>query len=268
MSISADTLSKLVAAGLSGDQLIDVVRSIEADLSPPRRTSGAERQRRYRERRSVKGDVTCDVTRDASQSDVTPPAPSLPSPPDPPNPPTPAPVCGAREARTVARLEKLNLGDTAERIWSAQPIRDGKRRSTRPDVAKALEASVGRRNLPSDIEAGCLAYYALPASRKDGGEFAMGAARLLERDRWREFLSERPIERPVWSGPAKLRAEIVSRKGEPWTESWLDRCSWQEAPGRVLTAVTRLAADRLGQEVGDILQAHSVVVAEPQRATA
>jgi 5-methylcytosine-specific restriction endonuclease McrA len=57
MSISADTLQLLMEAGLQGESLLTVVRSIEADTakpSPADRTS-AERQRRYRARRDNGG---------------------------------------------------------------------------------------------------------------------------------------------------------------------------------------------------------------------
>jgi len=63
--VSAATLSKLIAAGLSGQELIDVVASIDADMdsnpAPKKRSAGAIRQERYRERKasqSVTGDVT------------------------------------------------------------------------------------------------------------------------------------------------------------------------------------------------------------------
>lgn len=69
MTISAATLRKLINAGLSGEALIDIVESIENDMKPVR-SSGAERQARYRERkrneRDVTSDVTGDVTGDAS----------------------------------------------------------------------------------------------------------------------------------------------------------------------------------------------------------
>lgn len=67
MSISAATLEKLMSAGLSGDTLLDVVRSIEADNAKPARSSAAERQKRYRDRKRNGRDVTRDAT------SVTPP---------------------------------------------------------------------------------------------------------------------------------------------------------------------------------------------------
>lgn len=76
MPVSAQTLQALQEAGVAGDALLKIVRSIDADMvnisvSAPR-SAGAERQARYRERktRDVTGDVTGDVTPIAT-SDVT-----------------------------------------------------------------------------------------------------------------------------------------------------------------------------------------------------
>lgn len=70
MPVSAETLRKLMDAGLTGDALLEVVASIDADhQEAPTRSAAAERQARYRARKA--GDVTRDVT------SVT--QPSLPS---------------------------------------------------------------------------------------------------------------------------------------------------------------------------------------------
>lgn len=73
MPVSADTLRLLMDAGLSGDELLRVVASIDADTQPKPRSSAAERQARYRQRQKAES-VTSDVTSDASQSvtEVTP----------------------------------------------------------------------------------------------------------------------------------------------------------------------------------------------------
>lgn len=66
MTVSASTLELLMATGLSGERLLEVVRAIEADCQrPSARSPGAERQRRYRERKAA-SDVTRDVTSDAT----------------------------------------------------------------------------------------------------------------------------------------------------------------------------------------------------------
>lgn len=72
MTISANTLGLLMAAGLEGDELMAIVRSIEADTAPKARSSNAERQARFRARQkaeSVTNNVTSNVT---ETSQVTP----------------------------------------------------------------------------------------------------------------------------------------------------------------------------------------------------
>ena len=69
MSVAA--LRKMAEWGLSIDQAAELLELIE-DERKPARSSGAERQRRYRERQAES--VTCDVTRDVTDT----PSPSLP----------------------------------------------------------------------------------------------------------------------------------------------------------------------------------------------
>lgn len=72
MTISANTLGLLMAAGLEGDELMAIVRSIEADTAPKAKSANAERQARFRARQkaeSVTNNVTSNVT---ETSQVTP----------------------------------------------------------------------------------------------------------------------------------------------------------------------------------------------------
>lgn len=93
MPVSSETLRMLMDAGLSGDALLEVVASIDADHAARSkvRTAGAIRQERYRQRKAsqtVTGDVTNDVTDLPSPegSSPTPPSPK-PLPTIPPSPP-------------------------------------------------------------------------------------------------------------------------------------------------------------------------------------
>lgn len=71
MTISANTLALLMSAGVEGDELMAIVRSIEADTAPKAKSKAAERQARYRVRKSES--VTSDVTRYVTEtSQVTP----------------------------------------------------------------------------------------------------------------------------------------------------------------------------------------------------
>lgn len=59
MPVSAETLAKLMAAGVAGADLIAIVASIDADQSPPARSANAERQARWRaKQRNVTNNVT------------------------------------------------------------------------------------------------------------------------------------------------------------------------------------------------------------------
>ena len=104
MPVSADTLRKLMDAGLSGDALLDVVASIDADNVQKSRSNGAERQARYRAKKA--STVTSDVTRDVTKS-VTPP-PDKEIPPTPPKETNPSSLPnGSSAPRDRAALDRL-----------------------------------------------------------------------------------------------------------------------------------------------------------------
>lgn len=58
-------------------------------------------------------------------------------------------------------------------------------------------------------------------------------------------------------GPAEIRADVAHYAREDFTMKTLDRCGWREAD-RTITAPTTFTAERLRQEVGHILDQHSV----------
>jgi hypothetical protein len=153
--------------------------------------------------------------------------------------------------------------DLAKTIWELQPKLNGKRRSTQPDVHRALTAALKRGADGDEIVNACRGYYALPASRKQGGEFAMGAERLLQADRWREFEPAAPVVlAPAQLFPdAEIRAAVIGIKGEAWAASWLDPCSW-EPERRVIVPRNGLAAQRLRSEVMRVLQARHATIQE------
>lgn len=91
MPVSADTLRLLMAAGLNGEALLDVVASIDADVtSTPRvRSAHALRQERYRQRKASQN-VTSDASRDVSDGAEPSPkeSPQTPKETPPTNPST------------------------------------------------------------------------------------------------------------------------------------------------------------------------------------
>lgn len=120
---------------------------------------------------------------------------------------------GAREASTP---------DLAEQIWSLQPVIGGKRRATRPDVRKALDAALKRKGNPSDILAALQAYYRLPDCRKDEGRYASGAAVMLNNDRWRDFLPQQRTTAPSGSVDPLIMARRMTRYRDTgvWEHGW------------------------------------------------
>lgn len=246
MSLTAEQLQFMLDRGLT---LADAVEFARLGGGEPTRSAAAERQRRYRERKAET--VTRDVTRDVTESPKQKVSPTPPSKTHTPSSPP------------IVPPTKVDLDEVAERIWSLQPKLDGKRRQTKPDVRKAL-TTVLRSAEPEAVIRACAAYYALPASTKEGGAYAMGAARLLQNDRWREFLNADAPAQRVQIAPFpddEIRNAVLSAKGDAWTASWLDPCSW-EAERRVIVPRTGLAAQKLRAEVSRVLQARHVTIQE------
>lgn len=117
--------------------------------------------------------------------------------------------------------------DLVEQIWSLQPITGGKRKATRPDVAKALDAVLKRGGQPDEIISALTAYYRLPDCRKDEGRFARGAEVMLNADRWRDFIPTAANDTPA-AGP--VAAAVQSRRLRHWRDTGSWDPSWGPTP--------------------------------------
>lgn len=222
MSLTTEALRELVALGLSAEQ---VLRVAEANEGEKTRSAGAIRQARYRARQAEKeqGDVTSDVTCDASP--VTPP-PLAPSPQTPqPHTPPPGEQSRTRKGRALAKPEMVALVD---RIWQLQPVTGGKRKATRPDVERSLRSALDRGGEPDDIVAALSAYYRLPDCRKDEGRFASGAAVMLNADRWRDFLPSAAPAAPA--GPTD--PAVLARRMRHFRDTGVWEPGWGPRPDR------------------------------------
>lgn len=57
------------------------------------------------------------------------------------------------------------------------------------------------------------------------------------------------LAKPVFAGPAELRARIVATRGEAWVRSWIDPCGWADAASQIIPR-TAFAGERIEQELG------------------
>lgn len=105
MSIIATALKHLIAAGVSGDDLVRAVAEMEAELVPaqPVRSKGALRTERYRERQRHKASqsVTCD---ESDACDAVPPNEYISNPPPKPQ---------------IAKAISTPLAEIADRVVTA-----------------------------------------------------------------------------------------------------------------------------------------------------
>jgi hypothetical protein len=86
--------------------------------------------------------------------------------------------------------------------------------------------------------------------------------RWLKTGRWDHFLGGPAPSRVILPFPdPEIRNAVISAKGEGWTASWLDPCSW-EPERRVIVPRTGLAAKTLRAEVLRVLQARKATIQE------
>ena len=153
---------------------------------------------------------------------------------------------GKRRARSKTKPSP-SLSPEAAAIWAAAP-KIARQRSSQDEVAVALLAAVGRGHDPARVLAGLKAAY---ASTVFEGQHAKGVHRLIEHDRWANFLDDpAPAAAPaVFDGPELLRAEVVSRMGEAFATAWIDPCRWDN-DSRTLFARNGFAQARLQRDLG------------------
>lgn len=191
---------------------------------------------------------------------------SEPEPDIPPSPQGgPVDLKAFSKALFIAAEAGCQFADLVDRIHKAQPIVDGKRRSALADVERALTGALKRGGMPSAIWSAVQAFYALPASTKDGGQFANGAAVVLNKDRWREYLpaaasTAGPTVPAAFDGPPELRAAVVRETDEDFARRWLDSyCRWRPAD-RTLLARNGFVAATLTKQLAAWLERAKVRV--------
>lgn len=116
MSIIATAVRHLIAAGVSGDDLVRAISDMEAELTPrtPLRSKGAIRQERYRERNKTSQSVTSD------DSDASPDKESFPQ--------TPFKETNPLTLQNPLKGEKGSRSRVAHRLppsWQPKPLGEG-----------------------------------------------------------------------------------------------------------------------------------------------
>lgn len=63
-------------------------------------------------------------------------------------------------------------------------------------------------------------------------------------------------------GPKEVRDAFVSAKGEPWVNSYIDPCGWQDVPERALIPANGIAAKTIIRDARPVLRALELTVLE------
>lgn len=141
----AAVLRELMAAGLSGEALVEAVERIE---SAPSKSSNAARQQRYRDRQKEAQGVTRNVTSVTNVTQSTPPAFPLDGPPNEiSNPPLNPPITPPENFRPIAKIDPFDA------FWRAYP-----RRTAKLAAQKAFASAIKRGADPNAMTAAAQAF--------------------------------------------------------------------------------------------------------------
>jgi hypothetical protein len=185
--------------GMSDGDILDV---IEAGMSGEKaRSKGAERQARYRERKtnSVTSDVTGDVTSDVTGGPLPLDKERSPTPPKENSTPTPTNLSVQRERRTHA--------EAFDRFWKAYPKREGS--NPRKPAFEKFNTKVNAGAAAEEIIAGAHAYANAMSGRDP--QFVAQAMTWLNQDRWKDYepastvVPFRPPDKPAMTEEEVLR---------------------------------------------------------------
>jgi hypothetical protein len=178
VSVIATALKHLIAAGVSGDDLVRAVAEME-DAMPaamPSRSKAADRQARYRERQASQ---TVTERHETSQTVTTVTPPLSPSPP-PPDPPHPAPIPVEIYIPRAKGPTQTEIARGFLAFWAAYPKRVGK------DAAAKSFAGAMKRIQSAEPLAVILAGLERALPGWDDPQFIPNPATWLNQGRWED----------------------------------------------------------------------------------
>lgn len=188
MSIIATALKHLIAAGVTGDDLVRAVAEMEAQSAPaaPARTARQERNARYYQKRASERRLNSD------DQDVSDASPDLSSPEgSSPTPPSPKPLQSIPPSPPKGGSSPADF----ETFWAEYPHKVGKR-----DAQKAF-AKASRRIDLADLMAGLRRY----AAKTDDRPWC-NPATWLNQDRWADMPASQPVPHRQSQAPPQKSA--------------------------------------------------------------
>lgn len=231
-------IKRMVSAGFSYEEALIAAEAFEAEVytMQPAKSAGAIRQARYVERKrhsaslndANDGSDACEVVPDKEVS-PTPPSRKLTLVTPPIVPPVGGDLLeGKTDEKPVAQPDWKILIDRVWQVMSAA----ARRRTSRADIEAALRSALRRGHDPALIVVGLETYYRSPDATKNDGQFAKGAHRLIQNDRWQAFAEtlepaqsevQQAEDREAWWG----RRVAEYAKSRHWNE-----VDWGPRPGR------------------------------------
>lgn len=156
-------------------------------------------------------------------------------------------------SESITSPRKREVAVDFEKWWEVYP-----RKAEKAGALKLFERIVRTRAATSDELIAAAQRYAI---QTHGRDLAMvkNPTTWLQRECWKPDGERASTEgaaastplgftRPEFAGPARVRALVVSERGEAWARSWLDPCGWDEAASQIIPR-SALAADRIRQEL-------------------
>jgi len=119
-------------------------------------------------------------------------------------------------------VEAPSLRQLVTDIWNETP-KPGRERSSIAELEDALTAARKRGADLAAVRRALAAYYRTDAATKDGGQYAKGVHRMVQRDRWANFqpAAPAPVDTSTW-------------RPERWTvavRNWVEERRWPDGAG-------------------------------------
>jgi hypothetical protein len=208
--MTAALLRKMADMGLTLEQAIELMETMEAGASPSPRSANAERQARFRAKRSesVTDNVTSNATSDAP----------LPSPTPPSNTKNPTPFTPLKGGVSPSRSDPASCQALSSEIWQITPKR-GRQRSGKASLDRAVAAVLRKGADPARVLAGIRGCY---ASDDFAEQFAPGVHRVLSTGQWEAFAEgdDAGSRTAGWGDDEWRTALAILRERDQWDPVW------------------------------------------------
>lgn len=119
----------------------------------------------------------------------------------------------SRDQNPDSHMSDSAVSSAADEIWAEAPA-IARKRSSKGDLQRALKGAASRRKNLATVRSALQAYYASADASKENGKYAKGVHRMVENDRWEDWVPAEVAQLPV-------DPTFQERRWRTWMQDWL-----------------------------------------------